>query len=585
MNTFAKIYAFASDRKKHMGRAVLLLSAGAILSILPYYMVYQIILHFIDGHQDVGFYIFAGIVILVSMMLKHTATEYGLKSSHKLAYDTLAGMRKHAANKLLHMPMGHIQRYGSGDLKIIFVENVEAMEMVLAHGIPEGIGNILGILVTVAAMFIADWRMALCALAVLPIGMAVIMVMGKNAGKKLSQYYQSAQGMNNSIVEYIRGMEVIKVFTQDDASFAKYQTAIRDYKKFALDWYQSCWKYMAVYGVILPATWLVTLPVGMLLFLGHALSLPMLVLCLLLAMAVGPMFMKLVTFIPILPGLTEKYKRIEVLYNEPDMQSGKLREKPAHHTVAFENVTFGYKDKDVIRHMTFEAPAGCVTALVGDSGAGKSTVGKLIARFWDVKEGSIQLGGKDIREYSFDTLMETVSYVAQDNFLFDSTIMENIRGGKPGASDREVIEMAKKANCHAFIEALPKGYETIAGEAGDRLSGGQRQRITIARAMLKNAPVVILDEATSSTDTENEDLIQEALNVLLAGKTVIVIAHRLSTIIHADNIIVLRDGEIAAQGKHEALLEACELYRRMWNRYEETAKWNYQTQGREAELC
>lgn len=582
MNTFAKVYSFSENRSHYMRKAVLLLTMSAVLSIVPYYVVYQIIQHLTAGEKSISFYIFSGCIIFAALLLKNIFNEYGLKSSHRLAYDTLAGMRKHASEKLLHMPMGNIQTYGSGDLKLIFVENIEAMELVLAHGIPEGIGNILGIIVTMSAMFIADWRMALCTLAVLPIGMAVIMIMGKNATTKLSQYYNSLQGMNNSIVEYIRGMEVIKVFTQGDTSFAKYQNSIHEYKKFSLQWYKSCWKYMAVYGVILPATWLFVLPAGMFLFVSGGLNLSMLILCLLFALAVGPMFMRLVTFIPIIPGLTEKFKRIEVLYDEPEMESSGFNKKPSSHSVSFENVTFAYKEKDVLCSMSFEAAEGCVTALVGESGAGKSTIGKLIARFWDVKDGSIKLGGRDIREYSFHTLMETVSYVAQDNFLFDTSIMENIRNGSPKASDSEVVGMAKRANCHEFIEALPNGYQTIVGESGDRLSGGQRQRITIARAMLKNAPVVILDEATSSTDAENEDLIQAALNELLVGKTVIVIAHRLSTIIHANNIIVLRNGKIEAQGSHNSLIENSPAYLHMWNRYESSIGWNYQTQGEEA---
>ncbi|HHV10763.1 MAG TPA: ABC transporter ATP-binding protein [Clostridiales bacterium] len=578
MEIFKKVYSFAEQRGKYMGRAILLLSLGAVFGVVPYYEVYRIILQLISHSTEPGPYIGGAAIILVSLLLKNLATEYGLKASHHLAYNTLAGMRKHAADKLLKMPMGNIQQYGSGELKKIFVENIEAMELVLAHGIPEGIGNILGIIVTLLAMFFVDWRLALLSLAVLPIGMLVIGIMGRNSSKKLAHYYQSSQNMNNSIVEYIRGMKVIKVFVRGDTSFAQYRKAIREYKEFSLDWYKSCWKYMAVYGVILPATWLFVLPFGMLFYLEGSLGFAALVLSLLFALAVGPMFMKLVVFIPILPTLTEKYKRIEVLYDQPDMKSGHIDEKLEYCTVAFENVTFAYQEKEVLRNINFVAREGQVTALVGESGAGKSTVGRLLARFWDVKSGSIKLNGIDIREYSFDALMDSVSYVTQDSFLFDTTIMENLRHGNPKATEEEVIAIAKKARCHDFIAGLPSGYQTKVGEAGDRLSGGQRQRITIARAMLKNSPIVILDEATSSTDTENEDLIQEALNELLLGKTVLVIAHRLSTIAHADSILVLKHGEIAAMGTHAELLAASKDYQHMWKRYEATADWKYQTQ-------
>lgn len=577
MEIFKKVYAFAEERTQYMGKAIFLLSMGAIFSVIPYYVIYRIIIQLTSRSTEARVYFGAAALILISLVLKNVATEYGLKASHHLAYNTLAGMRKHTVDKLLNMSMGDIQQYGSGELKKIFVENIEAMEMVLAHGIPEGIGNILGIIATLIAMFLVDWRLALLSLAVLPIGMLVIGIMGKNSSQKLGQYYQSSQNMNNSIVEYIRGMAVIKVFTQGDTSFAQYRTAIREYKDFSLDWYKSCWKYMAVYGVILPATWLFVLPFGMLFYLDGSLELAALVLSLLFALAIGPMFIKLVTFIPILPTLTEKYKRIEVLYSEANMKQGHIKGQITDHDVMFENVTFAYKEKDVLKNINFTARQGQVTALVGESGAGKSTVGKLIARFWDVKGGSIKLKGRDIREYAFDTLMESVSYVAQDSFLFDTTIMENIRHGNPKATDEEVVAIAQKARCHDFIAELPSGYQTKVGEAGDRLSGGQRQRITIARAMMKNSPIVILDEATSSTDTENEDLIQAALNELLLGKTVLVIAHRLSTITHADNILVLKHGEIAAMGTHEELLASSKDYQHMWQRYEATADWKYQT--------
>lgn len=585
MSTFSKVYSFAQEKTKYMSKAVFLLAFGAILGIIPYYVVYLLILGLTGERLNEMFCIAAAAAILFSLIFRNAANEYGLKASHKLAYDTLAEMRKKAADKLLHIPMGNVQSYGSGELKKIFVENIETMELVLAHGIPEGVGNIFGIIVTMIAAFITDWRLALCILAVLPIGMAVVMAMGASAAQKLTQYYESSRNMNNNIIEYIRGMEVIKIFVQGDTSFAQYRKSISDYKQFSLDWYHSCWKYMAVYGVILPATSLFVLPVGMALYLRGSLSFATLVLSLLLALAAGPMFMRLITFIPILPSLTEKYKRIEVLYDEIDLPTGEKIQKPENYTVTFDTVTFAYQEKEVIQQMSFVADEGSVTAIVGESGAGKSTVAKLIARFWDVDSGEIRLGGRDIRNYDFSALMDCISYVAQDQFLFDDTIMENIRHGNPNASDDEVIAMAQKANCHDFIMQLPNGYQTVVGEEGDRLSGGQRQRITIARAMLKNAPVVILDEATSSTDAENEDLIQAALSELLTGKTVIVIAHRLSTITAADKIIVLKQGRIAAQGEHQILLESSEDYRRMWNRYVASSGWEYQTRGEEISTC
>lgn len=577
MTTFRKVYSFAADGKKYMFKAIFLLTCSAAFSIIPYYMVYLMILQITSGTLVPSFCFITALTILAAMVLKNITNEYGLKASHRLAYDTLMGMRRQASDKLLKMPMGEIDKYGSAELKKVFVENIESMELVLAHGIPEGVSNIIGIIVATLAIFLADWRLALCSLIVLPIGFIIIMMMGRNATAKLENYYQASKKMNNSIIEYIRGMEVIKVFTRRDTSFAQYRSSIQEYKRFSLEWYRSCWKYMSMYNVVLPSTLLFVLPAGIFFYLDGTLTFPMLVFCILLAFAIGPMLIKLVSFFPIIPGLKQKFKRIEKLYQEPEMSSGTLTGKPASHTIEFDDVTFAYIGVNVIKRLCFKAQEGKVTALVGESGAGKSTVAKLIVRFWDVDGGQILLGGRNIKDYSFDTLMDCVSYVSQDNFLFDTTIMENIRHGSPLATDEEVMEMAKKSRCHDFIMEMGEGYQTFVGEAGDRLSGGQRQRITIARAMLKNAPVIILDEATSSTDAENEDFIQAALNELLVGKTVLVIAHRLSTITEADNIIVLNQGEIAGQGRHEELLGSCAGYTSMWHNYKQSASWEYGT--------
>ena len=582
MSTFRKVYAFAAQGKRYMHRALLLLTCSAVIGIAPYIVVYLVIVRLTGGQLTAMFAFAAAVIILCSLLIKNYTQEKGLAASHRLAYDTLMGMRRQAADKLLKMPMGRIERYGSAALKKIFVENIEEMELVLAHAIPEGVSNIIGVCVVMVALFAADWRLALCALGVVPFGFLALSGIGKNATKKLERYYQASREMNNTIIEYVSGMEVIKVFGQGDSAFARYRKTIEGYKTFALNWYKSCWKYMSMYNVILPATLLFALPAAILFHTSGSLSFGILVLCVLLAMSMGPMLIRVVLFFPLVPGLQQKFKRIEELFQETEIPTGQNHSFPDEYNMAFHNVTFAYQDIPVLKDVSFEARASTVTAIVGESGAGKSTVAKLVARFWDVGGGSITIGGRDIREYTFETLMDTISYVAQDNFLFNESIMENIRIGKPDASDEDIMEMAKKAQCHGFILAMPQGYHTVVGEAGGRLSGGQRQRITIARAILKNAPVVLLDEATSSTDSENEDLIQEALNELLREKTVLVIAHRLSTIVDADHIVVLKEGKVIAQGKHQALLDTCTEYAHMWGSFQQSARWEYQTERKEA---
>ncbi|MCP1103310.1 ABC transporter ATP-binding protein [Aequitasia blattaphilus] len=575
MNIFKKVYSFAEKGTALMGRAVILLTISTLFSIIPYYVIYQFIHLIIEGKLGVEQILTLGGIALISLLLKNITNEFGLRYSHELAYTTLMGMRKKAAEKLMKLSMGKINVYGSGELKKIFVENIEDMELILAHAIPEGVSNIIGMITGIILLFWADVRLALLSLLVLPIGIILVGMMSRAGISKLSKYYQSSKEMNNQIVQYIRGMEVIKIFTRGDTSFSKYRISIENYKNFTLDWYRSSWKYMAMYGVVLPASIAFVLPFGVLFYLGGSILLPKLVLSFMLCLALGPFFNRVVMFIPAFPNLTQKFKRIEGLYEEEELVEGKQNTAVKSADIAFEHVTFAYQSADVLRDVSFQTRSGSLIAFVGESGAGKSTIAKLITRFWDVDKGRITLGGRDIREFSMEALMEQISYVSQDNFLFNTTIMENIRIGNPKATDDEVIEMAKRAKCHDFIMGLPKGYETEVGDSGDRLSGGQRQRITIARGILKNSPIVILDEATSCTDAENEDLIQEALNQLLIGKTVLVIAHRLSTITKADEIFVLDKGEITEHGTHEELIKKSGSYKKMWNTYQNASGFEY----------
>lgn len=589
MQTIRKVYAHATEGKRYMYLAILLQAASAVFGILPYYAAYRLISELFTQGGSLTLCIHMAVLILTGMFLKTLLGEYGLKASHKLAYETLAGMRRHAAHKLLAIPLGTTEKWGSASLKKVFVENIEEMEVVLAHGLPEGLGNLTGLLVTTIAIFNVDWRMALICLIVMPFGYVAIMLMSRNSAKKLETYYGASRNMNNTIIEFVRGMKVIKVFGQSDNSFERYKKSVEEYKKYTLNWYKCSWKYMSFYEVLLPTTLLFLLPAGIIFYLNSSLTLGAFVFCVLLAMAIGPMLTRVVFFIPLLPNLAEKYKPIVQLFDEQELPTAKKSENlPDRYDVTFDHVTFAYNKKPVLQDVSFSAKQGGLTAIVGTSGAGKSTVAKLLCRFWDVDKGTVQIGGQDIRKIPFGDLMDMVSFVAQDNFLFDISIMENIRLGRPNASDDDVIAIAKSAMCDGFISDLPNGYDTLVGEAGDRLSGGQRQRITIARAMLKNAPVVVLDEATSSTDAENEDLIQETLNRLLKGKTVIVIAHRLSTIVDADNILLFKNGQVHAQGTHPLLLDQCKDYTSMWQKYNQSASWEYHTKANldsEVSIC
>lgn len=575
MNHFHWINSFAKNLVHYMIKAVLLLTVGTIAGIAPYFGIYYLINNFISGkYVGITSVVVIAVCIAACLVLKTYSTSRGLASSHYLAYKTLANMRIALADKLLRIPMGKIMEKGSGELKKAFIENIEDMELILAHTLPEGLSNLLSCIIATFILAVIDWRMALLSLAVLPIGIAAFAAMLNNAKTRMEPYYKASRKMNETIVEYISGMEVIKVFSQTTSSFQKYKESVEECKRQTLDWFGVSWNYMAIYSIFLPATLLFMIPFGICFYLSGSLTLEDFILCCLLAMSLGPSLLRIVEFIPMLPQLGVKAQKLELIFKEIELHEGNVTSIPRSHNVTGENITFGYGEENVLHNVSFTARENTVTAFVGESGAGKSTLAKLLVRFWDVNHGAIRIGGINIRDISYQTLSDMTSYVSQDTFLFNTSILENIRIGRPGASDKEVIAISKAAWCHEFIMGFPKGYETVVGDAGDKLSGGQRQRIAIARAMLKNAPIVVLDEATSFTDPENEDKIQGSLNQLLKDKTVIVIAHRLATIQNADNIIVLDQGKIVAQGTHSHLLTASSYYKRMWDAYTQSVQWN-----------
>ena len=574
MNDYLRVLSYAGDNKRLMVKAIICLTFSVLFAVTPFFIVSIVLGAFLGGTlPSLVFLSGMAAAIFGCFLLRHWLNGRGLSASHELAYLTLAGLRRRVAGKMLKMSMGDIQAFGTGSAKKNFVENIEEMELILAHAIPEGFANLFTFTIVMLTMFIVDWRMALAAFAAILLGFIPVIAMISDGLKRMKPWYAANEKMTATIIEYISGMEVIKVFGQQSRSFKRYSDSVENYRQNTARWYKSCFGYMTTYNIVMPAVLLFMLPAGALLYLGGTLTIPALVLSLLLGMSIGIPALRIINFIPMFPQLSYKSRKIEAIFDIPDLPEG-ARKTPSGTDIVFERVSFSYKDTAVIKNVSLVIPPGSVTALIGESGAGKSTIAKLLMRFWDVKEGAIKIGGVDIRKMPVDTLMQNISYVSQDNFLFNTSIMENIRYGKPDAADDEIFAMAKAAQCHDFIMETENGYNTIAGLAGDKLSGGQKQRLCIARAMLQNAPVVILDEAMSFADPENEDIIQEALSKLIAGKTVIIIAHRLSTITDADNIVLLDNGAISDQGKHAELLSRSALYQKLWNAHTESMEWN-----------
>lgn len=409
--------------------------------------------------------------------------------------------------------------------------------------------------------------MALGAVATIPLGFLVTMGQLIGYKEKSARYFKANADMNNAIVEYVNGIEVIKAFNQSASSFGKFTNACKYYRDTTLQWWRSCWLFSAAGLNMLSSTLLVTLPLGTYLFMNGKIEFATFLTCAVLSMGISGPILASMTYAEMFASVFQAFKQIDDFLSEKDQIRPTKNVQFTGSSFEFKDVTFGYKEKNVLNKISFKTAEKGVTAIVGHSGSGKSTIAKLMAGFWDVGKGDILLGGVSLSQIPFKQQMQKISYVAQDNYLFNVSIMENIRMGRPDASDEDVYEAAKAAGCHEFISELENGYNTKAGDAGNKLSGGERQRITIARAILKNADVIILDEATAYADPENEAEIQKALSRLVHDKVLIVIAHRLSTIRNAEKILVIENGEVADSGTHDELIKKCALYKSMWERH------------------
>ena len=408
--------------------------------------------------------------------------------------------------------------------------------------------------------------------------------------KKMGPYYMAGQKMNNTIIEYINGMEVVKVFNKDADSYERFRKDVSDYRDYTLAWYKAAWPWMAIYSSLLPCTVILTLPLGAWFVLSGWSALPDLILVLCLSLSIGIPLLKSLGFLPTMPQLNYKISALEQVLDAPELQQAPDSFHGKDDTITYDHVSFGYTKTqpgpdgkpmvimdEVLHDVTFTARAGQKTALVGESGSGKSTLAKLLIHYYDPQKGSISIGGQKLCDMSLEALNSRISYVAQDQYLFNTSLLENIRIGRLNATDEEVLEAAHKAQCMEFLEKLPQGIHSMAGDAGKMLSGGQRQRISLARAILKDAPIVVLDEATAYADPENEEKMEAAIAELVKGKTLVVIAHKLPAIMNADQICVVDHGNLVATGKHQELIQSCPEYQKLWKAAQDSAEWKVHT--------
>ncbi|MBQ4463903.1 MAG: ABC transporter ATP-binding protein [Eubacterium sp.] len=559
------IMEFAGRKKAFFGGSVLLAILGVAASFVPYLIIADMVKELLAGNKDWDYYLRQVLFMGLSWVIRLTLHSISTSLSHVATFTVLAGIRKQLCEKLSKIPLGSVLDDSSGTYKNIIVERVDSMETTLAHIVPEFTANLLLPLVMFVYIMIIDWRLGLANLVGAGIGLIfmIIMFVKSKGGYELS--VEKTKKLNDTAVEYINGIEVIKAFGKTGSSYEKFVVAAREGADVFINWMRRCIWPQSGTMAFLPATFLGVLPIGILLVKNGQLSADGFITGIILSAGlITPLIVAFSYTDDLLKINTIFGEVIEILERKDMVRPSSLTKQPENSDIELNDVRFTYKDEEVLHGINIKIKQGEVAAIVGPSGSGKSTIARLIDSLWDPDSGSVLYGGVDVKDIPLEYYMGQISYVAQENYLFDMSVKENIRLGRAGATDEDVINAAKATGCHDFILGLENGYDTIVGGAGGHLSGGERQRICIARAMLKDAPVVILDEATAYTDPENEALVQSSVAKLVKDKTLIVIAHRLSTIVDADKIFVINDGKVEASGTQDELLRTCKLYKNMW---------------------
>ena len=544
--------------------SVTLAVLGVACSIAPYFLVAQIVHALMAGEQAFSFYLSRCAVIALFWFFRVVLHAFSTATSHKATFAVLAEIRKRCTEKLTRMPLGAVLAESSGALKNTLIERIDSIETTLAHIVPEFTANLLIPVVILVYIFTIDWRMGLASLATVPLGLSCYIFMMAGSAKFYARTVTATKALNDTAVEYIGGIQVIKVFGKTKSSYDRFVHDAYEASHSFIDWMRASILPFTFAMVIMPATMVSVLPIGGLLVRGGSLSSEDFIKIIILSVGLITPIITMMSYSDDFRTMGTIFGEVRAILDAPEMERPADGGAPTDNTLRLTDVHFSYKDKEVLHGVDMEIPAGSFVALVGPSGSGKSTIARLIASLWDVDSGSITLGGTDLRQIPQEVWADKVAFVSQDNYLFNMSVRENIRLGRPGASDAEVEDAARRSGCHEFILGLEQGYDTLVGSSGGHLSGGERQRISIARAMLKAAPIVILDEATAYTDPENEAVIQRSVSRLTQGKTLIVIAHRLSTVTDADRIYVVRDGVIDDKGTHEELLSHHGLYEIMW---------------------
>ena len=569
--TEISLEAFIKEEKKGYIFSIILAIIGVGFGMIPYICISEIILNLIENMNSFKTYVILFSISMIAYGVKYTCTGISTSLSHEATFRVLDKLRNYIAEKLTKVPMGYVIDNSSGMFKSLFVERVEQLEVPLAHAVPEVASNILVPIAIIIYIFTLNWKMGIASVLTIPFGIGSYSMIMNTFSEKYKNIIDIRNNMSSTVVEYINGIEVVKTFGQGENSYSKFVNVVKKNTKANIKWLKSTQKYTS-FMMNLVSSMVFTLPIGCYLYSIGELSLADFLFSLILSLGITGPLLSAVIYTDNLAKIKMIMKEINDILNVDELVGvNSIKKTILNYDVEFKNVDFQYiEGQNILNELSFNIKQGEKAAIVGPSGSGKSTVVKLINRFWDPQVGSISIGGVNIKDIPIAQLTNVISYVSQDNYLFNRSIMENLKLGNENIEDNLVIDACKRANCHDFIMEFEQGYQTVVGKEGNLLSGGQKQRITIARAMLKNSPIVILDEATAYVDPENETLIQSAITDLTKDKTLIVIAHRLNTIVNSDQIILLENGKLVSSGTHEELLRSSKLYRNMWkaNNYE-----------------
>lgn len=566
---FKELGGFMNPYKGQYVMSVIISILAVLCGLTAYGIVGKIAAEIFEGNRQTAVIVPLFLVVACCKILNAILLNVSTIISHKAAYYTLKDIRNALADKMMRLPMGYFEKNGSGRLKTILVDRVEEIEKTLAHLLPEMTANLLIPIAMILWMFFIDWRLALCVLIWIFLGLTISCGMMIGYEEKYAGQIAAGKAMNQAVVEYVGGIEVIKTFNQTDSCYGKFKNAVTHHANYAADWTKSTQIFTSLAYSIAPASVFPVLLLGIKFWENGSLKGGTLFFFLIIALGICGPIIKAFSYFDQVAQMGTIAKEMKEILEYPELsrkEDSATIEVPENLDIEISNLSFSYMEDtdEAISDISLKIPEKTMLALVGPSGSGKSTIAKLLAGYWDPADGEIRIGGKPLTEYSQEALNKLIAYVDQETFLFEMSIMDNIRMGCKEATDEQVMAAAVKAGCDKFIRDLPKGYQTQAGAAGGRLSGGERQRIAIARAMMKDAPIMILDEATASSDPENEAAIQAALSVAAKDKTLIVVAHRLATITSAEQIAYIEDGKILALGTHEELLKDCSQYANMW---------------------